>query len=205
MEGNPPPASDGTSSADRLVGPSGWGVSPQAVPGTSRSGPLRRATQTRSPSPPTDHFRGVTKMVNRWDIQPEIHHLRTKRGVASGLHRQPTRHCDIRKELSRRAINTPATSASISCRHEMDPSQIPHLAPPWSSATNRSMSQPEQPKPRTILLPHPDDVAARKALAAMPPAPLERVLRQATASRKFIADWRAKGLPDLPLPHHLRQ
>jgi hypothetical protein len=46
--------------------------------------------------------------------------------------------------------------------------------------------------------PDPRDVAARKALAAMPPAPLERVLAQAEASRKFIAEWRAKGLPDLP-------
>jgi len=47
-------------------------------------------------------------------------------------------------------------------------------------------------------LPDPRDVAARKALAAMPPAPLERVLAQAEASRKFIAEWRAKGLLDLP-------
>jgi hypothetical protein len=51
--------------------------------------------------------------------------------------------------------------------------------------------------------PDPRDVAARKALAARPPAPLERVLEQAAASRKFIAEWRAKGLPDLPLPPHL--
>jgi len=48
----------------------------------------------------------------------------------------------------------------------------------------------------------PRDVAARKALAARPPAPLERVLDQAAASRKFIAEWRTKGLPDLPLPPH---
>jgi len=48
-------------------------------------------------------------------------------------------------------------------------------------------------------LPDPRDVAARKALAARPPAPLERVLEQAAASRKFIAEWRAKGLPDLPV------
>ena len=46
--------------------------------------------------------------------------------------------------------------------------------------------------------PDPRVVAARKALAAKPPAPLERVLEQAAASRKFIAEWRAKGLPDLP-------
>jgi len=52
-------------------------------------------------------------------------------------------------------------------------------------------------------LPDPRDVAARTALAAKPPAPLERVLEQAAASRKFIAEWRAKGLPDLPLPPHL--
>jgi hypothetical protein len=41
---------------------------------------------------------------------------------------------------------------------------------------------------RSIPLPHPDVVAARKALAAMPPAPLERILEQAAASRKFIAE-----------------
>jgi hypothetical protein len=51
--------------------------------------------------------------------------------------------------------------------------------------------------------PDPRIIAARKALAARPPAPLERVLEQAAASRKFIAEWRAKGLPDLPLPPHL--
>jgi len=56
-------------------------------------------------------------------------------------------------------------------------------------------------KPR---FPDPRMVAARKAPAARPPAPLERVLEQAAASRKFIAEWRAKGLPDLPIrnaPH----
>jgi hypothetical protein len=52
-------------------------------------------------------------------------------------------------------------------------------------------------------LPDPRDVTARKALAALPPAPLERVLRQAEASRRFIAEWRTLGLPDLPIPHHL--
>jgi hypothetical protein len=69
------------------------------------------------------------------------------------------------------------------------------------------MSQPQHPKRRTILLPHPADLAAQKALAQRPPAPLERVLEQAAASRKFISEWRAKGLPDLPLPVplHLRQ
>ncbi|MFU8892699.1 MAG: hypothetical protein ACNA8L_03635 [Luteolibacter sp.] len=60
------------------------------------------------------------------------------------------------------------------------------------------MSQPQHPKTRTILLPHPADLAARNALDQRPPAPLERVLEQAAASRKFIAVWRAKGLPDLP-------
>jgi len=53
--------------------------------------------------------------------------------------------------------------------------------------------------------PDPRDVAARKALAARPPAPLDRVLIQAAASRLFIDEWRAKGLPDLPLPPHLSQ
>jgi hypothetical protein len=42
------------------------------------------------------------------------------------------------------------------------------------------------------------DFGARRALAERPPAPLEKVLEQAAASRKFIAEWRAKGLPDLP-------
>jgi hypothetical protein len=40
-------------------------------------------------------------------------------------------------------------------------------------------------KPR---LPDPRDVAARKALAARPSAPLERVLAQAAASQRMIAD-----------------
>jgi hypothetical protein len=57
--------------------------------------------------------------------------------------------------------------------------------------------------PSAVQLPHPADVAARKELAKMPPAPLERVLQQAAASRKFIVEWRAKGLPDLPPPPHL--
>lgn len=52
-------------------------------------------------------------------------------------------------------------------------------------------------------LPDPRDFAAREALAARPPAPVERVQRQAEASRAFIAEWRAKGLPDQPLPPHL--
>ena len=56
---------------------------------------------------------------------------------------------------------------------------------------------------RTIPLPHPDIIAARKALMAQPPAPLERLLEQAAAAQKFIGEWRAKGLPDLPLPPHL--
>lgn len=47
-------------------------------------------------------------------------------------------------------------------------------------------------------LPDPRDVAARKALATMPQAPLERVLEQAAASRKFISEWREKELPALP-------
>jgi len=52
-------------------------------------------------------------------------------------------------------------------------------------------------KPR---FPDPRMVAARKAkaLAARPPAPLERVLEQAAASRKFIAEWRTKGLGSNP-------
>ena len=37
-------------------------------------------------------------------------------------------------------------------------------------------------------LPDPRDIAARKALAAMPPVPIERVLQQAAASRRWTAD-----------------
>jgi hypothetical protein len=58
---------------------------------------------------------------------------------------------------------------------------------------------------RAISLPHPTIIAMRKALAAQPPPSLERVLSQAAASRKFIDEWRAKGLPDLPLPPHLAE
>ncbi len=47
-------------------------------------------------------------------------------------------------------------------------------------------------------IPDPRVATARMALAARPPAPLERVIEQIVASRKFIAEWRAKGLPDLP-------
>ena len=49
------------------------------------------------------------------------------------------------------------------------------------------------PSPRTlspvatskIQLPHPADIAARKALAKEPPAPLSRVLEQASASEQW--------------------
>ena len=51
-------------------------------------------------------------------------------------------------------------------------------------------------KPR---LPHPDDLAARKALAAMTPAPIEWVLRQAEASRQ----WTAEQLRESRLKHPL--
>lgn len=68
----------------------------------------------------------------------------------------------------------------------------------WPDATIPLMPDLEM-RPIAVRLPHPADLAARKALAAMPPAPIERVLQQAAASRKFIAEWRAKGLPDLPI------
>ena len=64
-------------------------------------------------------------------------------------------------------------------------------------------------KPPKVTLPHPADVAARKALAEMPPAPLSRVLEQARASQR----WREaqSGLPTyspgsspLPVPGHAR-
>jgi hypothetical protein len=58
----------------------------------------------------------------------------------------------------------------------------------------------QEMRPIAVRRPHPADLAARKALAAMPPAPIERVLMQAAASRNFIDEWRAKGLPDLPPP-----
>jgi hypothetical protein len=57
---------------------------------------------------------------------------------------------------------------------------------------------PDQKKPsRKVALPNPDDLAARRALALKQPAPIQRVLIQAAASRKFIAEQRATGLPDL--------
>ena len=51
-------------------------------------------------------------------------------------------------------------------------------------------------------LPHPDDIAARKALAAMPPAPLDRVLRQAEASRRWYADQLSESRAHHPLETH---
>ncbi|MCX6880206.1 MAG: hypothetical protein NTW21_41340 [Verrucomicrobia bacterium] len=52
-------------------------------------------------------------------------------------------------------------------------------------------------KPR---LPDSRDVAARKALAAQAPAPLARVLRQAAASRDFIAGRLPQGPRISPKP-----
>ncbi len=63
------------------------------------------------------------------------------------------------------------------------------------------MHDPEKPS-RSIPLPHPDDVAARKALATMPPAPLERVLQQAAASRRWTADQLRKSRAKHPLKTH---
>lgn len=40
-----------------------------------------------------------------------------------------------------------------------------------------------------VKLPHPDDIAARKALAAKPQQPLEKVLEQARASE----EWRRRN------------
>jgi hypothetical protein len=51
-------------------------------------------------------------------------------------------------------------------------------------------------------LPDPRDIAARKALAAMPPAPLERVLRQAEASRRWTADQLRASRAMHPLKSH---
>jgi hypothetical protein len=41
-------------------------------------------------------------------------------------------------------------------------------------------------------LPHPGDVAARKALAKMPPAPLSRVLAQAKAGELWRKSYSSK-------------
>lgn len=46
------------------------------------------------------------------------------------------------------------------------------------------------------------DVAARKALAARPPAPLERVLEQAAASQRSIADQLRESRAKHPLNTH---
>ena len=51
-------------------------------------------------------------------------------------------------------------------------------------------------------LPDPRDVAARKALAARPPAPLERVLEQAAASQHSIADQLRESRSKHPLNTH---
>ena len=51
-------------------------------------------------------------------------------------------------------------------------------------------------------LPDPRDVAARKALAAMPPAPLERVLQQTAASRRWTADQLRESRAKHPLNTH---
>lgn len=63
------------------------------------------------------------------------------------------------------------------------------------------MPAPKRPG-RDIPLPHPDDIAAREALAAMPPAPLERVLRQAEASRRWTADPLRASQAKRPLTTH---
>jgi len=42
-----------------------------------------------------------------------------------------------------------------------------------------------KPRERRPSLPHPDDIAARKALARRPPAPLESVLIQMKASEEW--------------------
>lgn len=55
---------------------------------------------------------------------------------------------------------------------------------------------------RSIPLPQPDDVAARKALAAMPPAPLERILQQAAASRRWNAEQLRESRDKHPLKTH---
>lgn len=51
-------------------------------------------------------------------------------------------------------------------------------------------------------LPDPRDIAARKALAAMPPAPIERVLQQAAASRRGNADQLRESRAKHPLKTH---
>lgn len=131
-----------------------------------------------------------------------------KRGVGPGMlspagRNQFTRSRALRKSFFSSEVHTAATPSSISCRHEIDFSSIPHLASPWASARHLGMSKSQHAQTQTILLPSPADLAARKALAQRPPAPLERVLEQAASSRKFIAEWHAKGLPDLPLPPRL--
>lgn len=51
-------------------------------------------------------------------------------------------------------------------------------------------------------LPDPRDIAARNALAAMPPAPIERVLQQAAASRRWNADQLRESRAKHPLTTH---
>ena len=62
------------------------------------------------------------------------------------------------------------------------------------------MADPENHS-RAIPLPHPDDIAARKALAAQAPAPLERILKQAAASRR----WNTAQLRESQAKHPLNE
>ena len=72
------------------------------------------------------------------------------------------------------------------------------LAGAFSSAILHTMQEQETQR-AAFIVPHPAFVATRKALAARPPRPISSVLQQAAASRKHIAELRAKGLPDPPV------
>jgi hypothetical protein len=51
-------------------------------------------------------------------------------------------------------------------------------------------------------VPNPRDIAARKGLAAMPPAPLERAPKQAAASRRWTADQLRESRAKHPITTH---
>jgi hypothetical protein len=60
---------------------------------------------------------------------------------------------------------------------------------------------PENENPHHPL-PHPDDVSAGMALAALRPAPLEHILRQAEASRRWNAGQLRESRAKHPLTTH---
>lgn len=64
------------------------------------------------------------------------------------------------------------------------------------------MPLPQDPEPRGTSLPHPADIAARNAQAALLPTPLSSIVAQAEASRRQIADQLRASRAGHPLTSH---